>query len=138
MHREGDEDDDVARHCRIEDVESEAAIEVLGDDDAEQGSRARNPPGRQRGKGECQQCRSDEGAVIGQCSFRRATAQVHHQCFAGDAERGGYEQIENEAGAEEIHVRDRRGQERQQHLLHRLGNVGRRREIRGFAALEIH
>ena len=42
------QDNDVPGHCRVEDVETQPAVEVLGDDDAEESAGRRHPPWRQR------------------------------------------------------------------------------------------
>ena len=45
VHGERDQNDDIASHRRVEDVETEAAIEVFCHNDGEQRTRGGHPPG---------------------------------------------------------------------------------------------
>ncbi len=54
MHRESNQDDNVASHCRIKNVIAEAAVQVLRDNDGEKCTGRRHPPRCKRWQGECQ------------------------------------------------------------------------------------
>ena len=116
VHWESDQNDYVARHRRVEDVESKPPVQVLCNHDCEQCARCRHPPGCQRWQREGEQSSCDERTVVRKCGLGWTVAQEHHKRLAGNREDGGDEQVEYEARPEEPDMGERCRRERGQNL----------------------
>ncbi len=74
LYREGDQQHHVTDHRRVERVLPEAAVQLLGDDDGEEGTDNDHPPRGQRRQADAEQQGGQQSGVICQPAAHRQLA----------------------------------------------------------------
>ncbi len=111
---------------------------MFRDDDTEQGSGCGDPPRRQRRQRKCKDHRCDNGAIVGQGDAYGLATRIPDSGLATHAEQRRYRHIEDDAGAEEPDVYQRRRDQGEDHLSHDGCDIGFRRHERGVSPDEFH
>ncbi|MNZ77563.1 hypothetical protein D3C78_961100 [compost metagenome] len=101
LDREGDQQQHIGHHGRVEQVLTEPAIEVLGDDDGKGGAEYQHPPGQQGGQGEADQHGGESRAAVQQGRFDGAAAQAQDQGLAAERRHQGQQGLDQGSPAEE-------------------------------------
>ena len=76
LHREGDQQNDVAHHGWVKGVKAHAAVEVLGQYDRGEDSDGDNPPGAVGRQCQSQQYTGHQGTAVVEVKHHRALAQL--------------------------------------------------------------
>lgn len=113
LHREGDEQHYVTDHRRVERVLPEAAIQLFGDNDGEEGADDDHPPRRQRRQADAEQQRGQQGGVIRQPAAHRQLAQLEDRAFCSQRDDRRQRHLNQHAVAEKPNLRRNAGNARQ-------------------------
>ena len=133
-----EEQEHVADHRRVEQVLAEAAVELLRQRDRDRAAEQRNPERHERRQRERQQRGRHERAAVAQRMARVAAAQAQHRGLGQQRSRGRQREVDEQAGAEEPRVAERRGHERVEHAAHDDGHADERACVRRRGLLETH
>ena len=118
LHGEGDQQQHIGHHGRVEQVLAQAAIEVLGDDDGKGGTQYQHPPGQQGGQREANQHGGQSGTAIHQGGLDGAAAQAKHQRLGPQRRHQRQQDLDEGTPAKEPGLGQQAGQASQDHQQH--------------------
>lgn len=118
LHRERNQQHDIADHCRVEGVMAQASVQLLGNDYGKGSAEHHHPPRGQWRNTHRQQQAGEQGGIIFQRGSNRLFTQFENSGFGRPGRQGGEDNLQYGAPAEKPgldHNARHSGEQHQQH-----------------------